>query len=60
MHPDKGAEPESAERLVKKHYILIRVNLQTFYIFHIEIKPSLCHHYVMVTPLFPRRDGFPG
>lgn len=40
--------------------ILMRVNLQTFYIFHIEIIPSLCHHYAMVTPQFPRRDGLPG
>jgi len=46
--------------LYKLDDVLLRVNLQTFYIFHIEIMHSLCHHYAMVTPLFPRREGFPG
>ena len=38
----------------------MNVYLQIFYTIHIEIIPSLCHHYAMVTPQFPRRDGLPG
>jgi len=46
--------------LQEKRYNIMNVYLQIFYTIHIEIIPSLCHHYVMVTPHFPRRDGLPG